>query len=96
MTEIFARMEPWEVKRYKSLQMALKALQEGRAYRLAFPAEHPASGWGRVEADDQDSSFVWISQTDVNSVTNRAWAATSAVRMKVTDLMRTFKEVNSQ
>lgn len=90
-TEILAATDQGP-KVYKTLRGALQALASGRAYRLAFPAEHPASGWVKVELDEDDPAALWVAQTDVNAVTNRAWAGSAAVKITAKELLGAFKK----
>jgi hypothetical protein len=85
--------ERWEggAHKVRSLKRGLADLKSGEASFLAIADANPAACWVRVELDDEDQNFVWVTQTDVNSAKNKAYAAGTAVRESVQDLIENYR-----
>jgi hypothetical protein len=73
----------------RSFAKAIRDLQTGDAFALAIADIHPYSCWARVTLDN-DPHFVWVSQTDINSAKNKAYAESNAVKMRVEDLREAY------
>jgi hypothetical protein len=73
----------------RSFKRALQDLQTGEAAFLAIADIHPYCYWARVTLDE-DPNFVWVSQTDLNSALNKAYAESNAVRMSIKDLREAY------
>jgi hypothetical protein len=76
-------------RKVRSFKRAIRDLQAGDAFALAISDVHPYAYWSRVVADD-DPTFVWVSQTDINSATNKSYAESNSVKMRVQDLKEAY------
>jgi len=85
--------ERWEGGAHKarSLKQALRDLRTGEASFLAVADANPAACWVRVELDSEDPDFVWVTQTDVNSALNKAYAAGTAMRESIQDFAENYR-----
>ena len=85
--------ERWEggARKVRSLKQALRDLRTGEASFLAVADANPAACWVRVELDDEDQNFVWVTQTDVNSALNKAYATGTALRESVQDFAENYR-----
>jgi hypothetical protein len=73
----------------RSFAKAIRDLQSGDAFALAISDAHPYRYWARVTLDD-DPNFVWVSQTDTNSATNKSYAESNSVKMRIQDLREAY------
>jgi len=75
----------------RNLRRALQDLRNGEAAFLAVADANPAACWVRVEVDEEDPDFVWVTQTDVNSALNKAYAAGTAWRESIEDFAENYR-----
>jgi len=78
-------------RKARSLKQALADLRTGEASFLAIADANPAACWVRVALDNEDPNFLWITQTDVNSALNKAYAAGTAWRESIEDFIENYR-----
>jgi len=75
------------IKRYKSIERAIRGIVRGSIYSAAFPAESPACGWIVVLPDVHNDYMVDVLLTDINPLINRSFAATPPIRVSAKALL---------
>jgi len=75
------------IKRYKSIERAIRGIVRGSIYSAAFPAESPACGWVVVLPDVHNDYMVDVLLTDVNPLINKSFITTPPLKVSAKALL---------
>jgi len=84
--EIYAETKSG-VKRYTSLQYAIRGVVRGSVYSAAFRAKPPACGWIVMLPDVHNDYMLWLMVTDVNPLVNKSFTTTPPIKVSAKALL---------